>query len=262
MTHIGFIGGRLAYHLLRRVGGRAAAEASCSGAAYEGGNKLESLFGLGIWQEVTGKVVLDFGCGIGREAIAIAQHGARRTIGIDMRQKVLDLATRDAQRMGVADRCLFATHTDEKADVIFSIDGFEHYANPEQILRTLRGLIQPKGRVFVSFGPPWLHPLGGHLFSVFPWAHLIFTESALIRWRSDFKSDGATRFGEVEGGLNQMTVGCFARLVTQSDFEIVAFEAIPIKRLKGCFNRFTREFLTSVVRCTLRPRPNRALQDG
>jgi hypothetical protein len=55
--------------------------------------------------------------------------------------------------------------------------------------------------------------LGGHLFSVFPWAHLIFSEQALIRWRSDFKSDGATRFSEVAGGLNQMTIRRFERLI-------------------------------------------------
>jgi hypothetical protein len=36
-------------------------------------------------------------------------------------------------------------------------------------------------------------------------AHLIFKERALIRWRAGFKTDGATRFGEVAAGLNQMT---------------------------------------------------------
>ncbi len=49
-------------------------------------------------------------------------------------------------------------------------------------------LLQPAGEVLVSFGPTWYHPLGGHLFSVFPWAHLIFSEKALIRWRSTFKT--------------------------------------------------------------------------
>jgi len=254
MAHIGFIGGDLAYRLLRRVGARAATEA-CSGAAYAGGSKLESLFGSGIWAEVAGKTVIDFGCGTGHEMIEAVQHGAGRAIGIDVRRKVLDLAVREARRAGVSDRCAFATHTDEKADVIFAIDGFEHYDDPEQILRIMRDLIRPGGRVFITFGPPWLHPLGGHLFSVFPWAHLIFTEKALIRWRSDFKSDGATRFREVEGGLNQMTVRRFARLLARSDFEIETFETVPIRRLRWLFNRLTREFLTSVVRCTLRPRP-------
>jgi hypothetical protein len=99
-----------------------------------------------------------------------------------------------------------------------------------------------------------LHPLGGHLFSVFPWAHLIFTESALIRWRADFKSDGATRFGEVAGGLNQMTVRRFRKLVEHSGFAVERFEAVPIRRARYLANALTRELVTSIVRCELSPR--------
>jgi hypothetical protein len=121
----------------------------------------------------------------------------------------------------------------------------------------MRRLIRNDGRIFISFGPPWFHPQGGHLFSVFPWAHLIFTEPALLRWRSDIRSDSATRFSEVEGGLNQMTVRRFERLLARSEFRIEKFEAVPIKRFRPLHNRLTREFLTSVVRCTLIPRTQR-----
>jgi hypothetical protein len=38
---------------------------------------------------------------------------------------------------------------------------------------------------------------------------VIFSEKALIRWRSTFKTDRATRFSEVAGGLNQMTIAKF-----------------------------------------------------
>src|SRR5256712_13417805 len=95
----------------------------------------------------------------------------------------------------------------------------------------MRRLVKDDGRVLVSFGPPWCHPLGGHLFSIFPWAHLIFTERALMRWWSDFKSDGATRFSEVEGGLNQMTVRR-ARQLLERAFAIERFEAAPIPRVR------------------------------
>ena len=75
-----------------------------------------------------------------------------------------------------------------------------------------------------------------------------------IRWRSDFKSDGATRFGEVAGGLNQMTVRRFQKLVEESEFEIERLETLPIRRLRFLCNRVTREFFTSAVRCRLKPR--------
>jgi hypothetical protein len=103
----------------------------------------------------------------------------------------------------------------------------------------------------VSFGPTWLHPLGGHLFSVFPWAHLIFSEKALIRWRSTFKTDGATRFSEVAGGLNQMTIAKFEDLVANSPLQFAGFELVPIKKLRPFHNRLTREFTTAIVRCRL-----------
>jgi SAM-dependent methyltransferase len=248
----GVVGGQLGYRLLQQIAG-VSRDDGRHPTAYENKSKLEVLFGPSIWPLVEGKSVIDFGCGGGLEAIDLARHGAKRVIGTDIREKVLALGRRAAERAGVADRCIFATDTDEKADVILSIDGFEHYGDPGGALRVMRRLIRPDGRVLIAFGPPWFHPLGGHLFSVFPWAHLVFTERALIRWRSHFKSDGATRFSETEGGLNQMTVRRFRRLVRASDFEAETFEAVPIRRLAWLSSPLTREFVTSVVRCRLVP---------
>jgi hypothetical protein len=89
---------------------------------------------------------------------------------------------------------------------------------------------------------------------VFPRAHLIFTEKSLIRWRSDFKSDGATRLCEAEGGLNQMTIRRFRSIVAESGFKFAEFEPIPIRKLRIFANLMTREFTTAIVRCKLVPR--------
>jgi len=169
---MGFIGGALGYNVLRWLGGKGDS-GRCDGRAYRSRSKLEVLLGPAIWDELGGKVVIDFGRGVGQEA------------------------------------------------------------------------------VYVVFGPPWYHLLAGHLFSVFPWAHLLFTEGALIRWRSDFKRDGAKGFNEVEGGLNLMTVRRFERLVQQSRFRFERFETVPIRKLRMFFTPLTREFCTSMVRCTL-----------
>jgi SAM-dependent methyltransferase len=253
---VGIIGGELGYRLLRRIspGGGAG---GCDGSVYEGRSKMELLFGSGIWDELRGRVVVDFGCGEGAEAVEVAQRGAARVIGVDLRESVLAAARLRAERAGVADRCRFATDADELADVVLSLDAFEHFADPAGVLRVMRGMLKQTGRVIAVFGPTWYHPLGGHLFSVFPWAHLVFTEQALIRWRSDFKTDGATRFGEVEGGLNQMTIRRFERLVRESDFDLESLEAVPIRRLAWLANPLTREFTTAVVRCRLTPRAAR-----
>lgn len=250
---MGIIGGQVGYKLLRSIcpGGETG---YLSGEAYAGRSKIEVLLGSRIRDEVRGRVVIDFGCGWGEEAIDIAQGGAAKVIGLDMREELLAHARTQAAKAGVADRCHFTTKTDELADVIVSLDAFEHFADPAEILRIMRKLLKEDGRIIAAFGPTWYHPLGGHEFSVFPWAHLLFTEKALVRWRSDFKRDGATRFGEVSGGLNQMTISQFERIVAQSPFEFESFEAVPIKKVRRLHNRFTREFFSAIVRCRLKVR--------
>jgi SAM-dependent methyltransferase len=257
MIRTGIIGGPLADRLLQRLGERAERKGYCDGSSYRGRSKLEMLFGEGIWSELSGKTVVDFGCGSGGEAIEMAEHGATSVIGIDILDHSLETARGAAEKAGVSGRCRFTKHADTLVDLVVSLDGFEHFGDPGAVLQTMARMLKPTGRVLATFGPTWLHPLGGHLFSVFPWAHLLFTERALIRWRSGFKHDGATRFGEVEGGLNQMTISRFRRLVASSPLEFETLETIPIRRLRAISNRVTREFVTSFVRCRLRPRVGR-----
>lgn len=250
---MGVIGGSLGYRLLRRISADGIT-GYCNGSAYQGVSKLEKLLGKRIWEETKDKVVIDFGCGDGTDAVEVAERGARKVIGIDIRERALAKARQTALERGVAERCTFATQTDETADVILSLDAFEHFDNPAAILRIMRKLVKDEGCVIAAFGPTWYHPLGGHLFSPFPWAHLIFTEKSLIRWRSDFRSDGATRFGEAEGGLNQLTIRRFKKIVEESDFKFAEFEPVPIRRLRAFANPLTREFTTAIVRCKLVPR--------
>jgi hypothetical protein len=116
----------------------------------------------------------------------------------------------------------------------------------------MRSLLKPTGCVMASFGPTWYHPLGGHVYSVFPYAHLVFSEPALVRWRSLYKTDGARTIEE--SGLNRITVRRFENLVGNSPFKFAEFDAIPIRRLRPIASRLTREFTTAVVRCKLVPR--------
>ena len=247
------IGGTLGYNLLRKIS-KDGNTGYMDGSVYANKSKIETLLGNDFWHDIHDKVVIDFGCGTGADSVEMAGRGARSVIGIDIQERHLAAARERAKQSGISDRCTFATKTDERADVIVAIDSFEHFDDPAAILKTMREMIKPDGCVIASFGPTWYHPLGGHLFSVFPWAHLIFTEKALIRWRSDFKSDGATRFQEVEGGLNRMTIRRFEAIVKESPFEFARFETVPIKKLQMMANRLTREFTTAVIRCKLVPR--------
>jgi len=250
---MGIIGGTLGYRILKWIS-KDGENDYCDGSAYLHKSKLETMLGAGIWDRIAGRTVIDFGCGEGAEAIEMAQKGAGYVVGLDLWRERIEAARRAAERAGVADRCNFATTTDAKADLIISLDSFEHFADPPDILRQMRRLIKDDGRLMLAFGCPWYHPFGGHQFSVFPWAHLIFTEKSLIHWRADFKTDGATRFCEVEGGLNEMSLRRMKKIIGESDFAIETFEPVPIRRLKRLHNRLTQEWITAVVRCTLIPR--------
>jgi SAM-dependent methyltransferase len=221
------------------------------GCAYEGKSKLGFLMGPDFLSRIAGKVIIDFGCGEGADAVEMAGKGAKCVIGIDVRTDVLQAAREKALAAGVQDTCRFASSTKELADTIVSVDAFEHFADPAGVLAAMDTLLLPAGEVLICFGPTWYHPLGGHLFSVFPWAHLVFSEEALIRWRSAFKTDGATRFSEVAGGLNQMTIARFEKLVAASPLKFASFELVPISKLRSYHNRLTREFTTAIVRCRL-----------
>jgi SAM-dependent methyltransferase len=249
---MGIIGGTLAVRLLDRASRNGTVGYPDVATAYLGKSKIEVLLGPAIWAEFHNRDVIDFGCGDGAEAVEIALRGARRVIGIEVRRKALEKARARARDAGVDDRCHFASEWHEPVDYIVSLDAFEHFADPAAILRMMHGLLKPNGAVLASFGPIWRHPLGGHIYSVFPYAHLLISEDALVRWRSQYKTDGAT---SIEGsGLNRMTIGRFEELVAQSPLRIERLDAVPIRRLRRFANRLTREFTTATVRCRLVPR--------
>ncbi len=245
------IGGVLGYRILRMLAPHE--PTYMSGTAYLGRSKVETLIGKHIWDDIAGKTVIDFGCGTGAEAIELAQRGAQHVYGIDINDRYLAVARESAAIAGCKN-VTFAQSPAAPADVIVSLDAFEHFADPAGILTMMSQMLKPGGSVLATFGPTWYHPLGGHLFSVFPWAHLVFSEKALCRWRSHIRSDGAWRFSEVEGGLNQITIGRFEQLVRRSPFCFEWLELVPIRAAQRLHNRATREFLTSVVRCKLVPR--------
>jgi 2-polyprenyl-3-methyl-5-hydroxy-6-metoxy-1,4-benzoquinol methylase len=226
--------------------------------------KLERYFGQDIWTRLTGKVVLDFGCGQGKEAIIAALHGAQRVYGIDIRDASLEIAQQSSMEHGVQEKCVFLNgmsqnsrvrEISEKIEVAYSLDSFEHFSEPQQILDQIYSLLTPGGELYVSFGPPWKHPFGCHMFFLnsLPWMHFIFREETIMAVRARYRHDGAKRFGEVEGGLNQMTVDRFIRLAEDSKFQIEKLRLIPIKGLTWLVrNHSIREYFTSVVQCVLK----------
>ena len=57
--------------------------------------------------DLSGKRVLDLGCGSGRFAVSAAEQGAALVVGIDGAASMLAMARKRAQAAGVAERCSF-----------------------------------------------------------------------------------------------------------------------------------------------------------
>ena len=103
--------------------------------------------------------VLDVGCGPGRYAIALAQAGAARVVGVDAAASMIDIAKSEAERLKVGDRCTFVTagftefSTDEKFDVVVATGYFDYLPDPEVHLR--RMVERCRGRIFASIPKKW-----------------------------------------------------------------------------------------------------------
>src|SRR5207248_3178286 len=49
--------------------------------------------------------LLDIGCGPGRYGVELARRGAKRCVGVDVAESMIEIARGDAERAGVAKRC-------------------------------------------------------------------------------------------------------------------------------------------------------------
>lgn len=210
----------------------------------------------GLFQD---KLVLDFGCGHGWQAVAMQKAGARRVVGIDISEERLAHGRALAEREGCSDEVTFSRTLPEELqgqfDVVLSLSAFEHFADPAAELRAMRSAARTGGVVVVSFAEPWLSPHGSHMghFTSLPWVNVLFSERTVMQVRARFRDDGATRYEEVVMGLNRMTIARFERLIRASGMTVESMNLFPVKGLPLVSKvPVLREFLTGAASCVLR----------
>ena len=105
--------------------------------------------------DVTDKTILDVGCGSGVYAVDFARRGARRVVGVDFSDKMLELASQEAEQHGVADRCEFiradflGLDLKETFDVSIAMGVFDYIPDQVTLLRKMVALTT--GKVIASF---------------------------------------------------------------------------------------------------------------
>ncbi len=214
---------------------------------------------------VRGKRVLDYGCGEGRQALALVREEGCTVCGVDTRAEALEQARllAAAARVG-ADRLWFVEHASPDLlgafDVVISQNAMEHFADPRGVLGQMARLIHGAGRILITFGPPWLAPYGSHMqfFCKVPWVNVFFPEDAVLRVRSRYRSDGARRYEDVEAGLNRMTVAKFEAVVRSSGMLMESKRYTCVKRADWLARvPGLREFVVNQLTCVLRHAPTR-----
>jgi SAM-dependent methyltransferase len=173
-----------------------------------------------------GRRVLDFGCGTGYQSTALARNGAKRVVGVDTNTTHVQRARQLAEKMGLGDQVTFTDHLGDslkgRFDIVVSQNSFEHFRDPAGALAQMRAALAKEGSIFLTFGPLWFSPYGSHMhfFCKVPWLNLVFSENAIMKVRRHYIDDGAARYEDVEGGLNQMSVAKFERIVAASELRI------------------------------------------
>ena len=114
-------------------------------------------------------------------------------------------------------------------DIVLSQNSMEHFPDPHGALKTMISALRLDGKLLITFGPPWFSPRGSHMhyFTKVPWVNLLFSERTVMNVRGRFRHDGATRYVDVESGLNRMSVAKFERMINE-------FDLVPLYRRYDC----------------------------
>jgi 2-polyprenyl-3-methyl-5-hydroxy-6-metoxy-1,4-benzoquinol methylase len=105
--------------------------------------------------DVSGKAVLDVGCGSGVYSADFARRGARRVVGVDFSAGMREIARQEAVAHGVADRCEFRREDfmtaafDEAFDVGIAMGVFDYLPEPVPFLAKMASLTS--GKIIASF---------------------------------------------------------------------------------------------------------------
>lgn len=198
-----------------------------------------------------GKTVLDIGCGAGGKSLYYAKCGASHVYGVDVVAEYEQESAALAKELGLTDKFTFLLcdaksmpYEDNFFDTVIMNDAMEHVDCPEEILREIKRVLRPGGKVYINF-PPYNHPFGAHLSDAIniPWVHMFFSEKTLIKSYKKLVSslpDGERRIkfriSEKNGKeyfsyINKMTLKRFKKILKSENITPVYYNEIPLRKI-------------------------------
>lgn len=122
------------------------------------------LAGAGEWETLRSilpdfkdKSVLDLGCGYGWHCIYAAEQGAKNIVGIDISEKMLEIAKEKTEHKNIEYLCSAIEDADfpeESFDVVISSLAFHYIENFENAVKKIKQFLKNKGEFVFSVEHP------------------------------------------------------------------------------------------------------------
>ena len=185
------------------------------------------------------KKIVDFGSGFGHQAIAFHKVFKSTVLGLEIEKHKIDHSIKKRDEEGIDNKDVYFRSSPigsdyQSYDLVISLNSFEHFSDPELIIKEMIKLLNKEGQILISFGPPWFSPHGSHMnyFCRLPWVQLFFSENTIMKVRQQYRDDGALYFKDVPGGLNQMSISKFERILKKSGLKISFKKYVGVKKLQ------------------------------
>jgi SAM-dependent methyltransferase len=180
---------------------------------------------------LNGKLILDFGCGMGGMTLWYAKNWNCRVHGVDLDGIHIQVANALKEKHGLENATFLKRDIVEEPltgryDFIFMNDVAEHIPYPilQSILTQLASRLTPGGRIFISY-PPWEGPYASHVTRVtgLPWSQYLPVK-LLMKWieRKNMALSGEHESDLVSAykGLNHLTHGRLVQLTSDAGLEM------------------------------------------
>jgi len=175
--------------------------------------------------------VMDVGCGHGALCIYAAQKGAKRVLGIDISDDLIDFANENLNinHLLLKERIEFKKSTiqgcDEfEFDIITSNDSFEHIIDLDDCMKEMIKRLKVGGLLLIGFGTLYNTPYGDHGFTMskVPWGHLLRSEKRNVKRIN--KSGDKKISSMTDMGLNMWSAKKYKKLFFNSGLEVLYFD--------------------------------------